>query len=1177
MIGKNKKIILSVLLAVVVSVWISGNAFASDLTISKKIASFGISKCYDALKNNVRIDDLSVYIRDSGYDGSLLFDDDKTRVLVPNNIISGEGGDSPTLSCKDFLFGAEKKEGGWLWRSTVWSWEGPIDFNDYQNTNYTTGSDGDPEHEKVLLFGQKLGYEEKAFGSSSGTTRKCLYLQYKDMNYKDDEGITVSNPSNALCFNLDKNGNIQNFDISQVKTVNDDDGDKPAMRVIFGGMGDDRGGYITIEKQNNMGRNDEIGRVELTIGGSSYEDAYNSIVGILREYDDNNASDRGSWFRISDNDTRDNKDDDKYLEELTDGDTEGILTYSTILEHNSESKNNMSRNLIGIDSSTNLSLAEIVNLYFKYLSNKDYVEIDCQKGGVPNAEEKSLIPVKIKYEGKITKIEDAKNGENVNSEDVVKCYAKEIDTQYYNGGYEDGNTNTYMFTHENMSLREIIDFLNSADLESVIDDLDNVSPNADSKDLQLPDPTDSTDTTNSTSSTKSRESVSTEGDCKTSAGSLSWLICPIIDGLGNFIQTNYAKWIEPALQVNVGLFNGDRSESDGVYVAWSTFAGIANVLFVIYFIFVIFSQVTGFGAEKYGLRATLPKLLVAAILINLSFIICVLAIDVGNIAGRGIGSLFTSIREKITIQETYQVDVGSGNVVDVNETAWNNVVDTTVSTVVPIVVIVVGILTFFQVLWYGGLAFIIPILLTLISVAFAIFSLIIILGIRQAAIVLLVAVSPIAFACYMLPNTKPIFNKWFDAFKGLLLAFPICSALVYGGDLVGAILLNSANGQFWLLISAAVVTVAPIFFIPKVISQSMGAISMGIARFSKGSSKQLRGAANERLQHSVLTRRRDYTRRMHEQKAEARTSEYNAKRGSRYLSKHSGENLATMSAGERRQYNAAKAAVKAHNQSAEEAYSTDFSSKSDSEITNSLMNAAENGKLDENMLVAAIGSYQHDSDLTSAFKGITNTDAYKKIMKNNPDARRRVGDAMANRSGSIVNQGIGRAMQNGTNVQADKEGNWEDDSLKAIRTQVQTAGTNVMASQTKELFNTKGAADLLSDDQIRAAAASGYTGETAEAFSGMMSNNAQVTADRKNRIVSRMTAQQVASLTSGEHGSLKALGGAQAIQAHNSAAINTLKSDDGKELRTRMDGTAMKELFGATKGDNTPDTTGGTA
>ena len=54
------------------------------------------------------------------------------------------------------------------------------------------------------------------------------------------------------------------------------------------------------------------------------------------------------------------------------------------------------------------------------------------------------------------------------------------------------------------------------------------------------------------------------------------------------------------------------------------------------FLAIIISQLTGFGISNYGIKKMLPRLIIAAILVNLSIYICQIAVDLSNILGYGL-------------------------------------------------------------------------------------------------------------------------------------------------------------------------------------------------------------------------------------------------------------------------------------------------------------------------------------------------------------------------------------------------------------------------------------------------------------------------------------------------------------------------------------------------------------
>jgi hypothetical protein len=123
-------------------------------------------------------------------------------------------------------------------------------------------------------------------------------------------------------------------------------------------------------------------------------------------------------------------------------------------------------------------------------------------------------------------------------------------------------------------------------------------------------------------------------------------------------------------------------------------------------------------------------------------------------------------------------------------------------------------------------------------------------------------------------------------------------------------------------------------------------------------------------------------------------------------------------------------------------------------------------------------------------------------------------------------------------------------------------GAGVMASQKAEVFKMEGAADLFSDDQLREAAASEYSGDHQENFYNMMQH---VSNGRKENIVAGMNASQVGRLRVSkvggvDHGSLGAVGGAAMVKAKNPSAINVIKSKDGGNIRIHQQGEAASAL-----------------
>lgn len=330
--------------------------------------------------------------------------------------------------------------------------------------------------------------------------------------------------------------------------------------------------------------------------------------------------------------------------------------------------------------------------------------------------------------------------------------------------------------------------------------------------------------------------------CFDGGGALGWILCPAIEALGDVVAEVYDSIIQPFLRIDVHLFDRNDSGGANTYKAWQSFQAIANIVFIILFILVIFSQLTGIGIDNYGIKKILPKLIVAAILINLSYIICQLAVEVSNILGYGLKQLFDRIDVSVNAVAGVHVDETTGT----------------------LVVLIVGVIVTGAIL-SGGMAFILPVLLALLSAFIAIMFVFILLGVRQAGVVLLVVISPLAFACYMLPNTKKLFDRWLKIFQGLLLLFPICGLLIGGGNLASRILLSVNTDSFLIAIIAMLLNVIPFFFIPTLLRASfaaMGNIGAKISGIGNRLNGQVQGRARPALEKSrmgqYLQRRKNY-------------------------------------------------------------------------------------------------------------------------------------------------------------------------------------------------------------------------------------------------------------------------------------------------------------------------------
>lgn len=346
--------------------------------------------------------------------------------------------------------------------------------------------------------------------------------------------------------------------------------------------------------------------------------------------------------------------------------------------------------------------------------------------------------------------------------------------------------------------------------------------------------------------------------CFNNAGAFGWVMCPLISGLHNIAEKLYQK-VESWLGVHPSIVASIRpGSSSDVFKLWSKFRDIANIAFVIVFLVVILSQVSGFGISNYNVKKMLPKLVVTAILVNVSFIICALAVDVSNIVGSSTKRLLTGMGENIAAKCVLGENASACSSTDIA----GNIITTVMAGAGVGIAAMKGAVVFSVTGW----ALLGPILIFLLTFVIAIFFAFVILGVRQALVVILIAISPIAFVLNILPNTEGIFKKWQKLFSGILLMFPICGLLIGGGYVASRLLLsvasvtsdttnvNESNGVPILLnlLISGTILVAPYFFIPNLVTRTldnigklagMGAIGSRLGRLSTSAQNRASSSA----------------------------------------------------------------------------------------------------------------------------------------------------------------------------------------------------------------------------------------------------------------------------------------------------------------------------------------------
>lgn len=267
-----------------------------------------------------------------------------------------------------------------------------------------------------------------------------------------------------------------------------------------------------------------------------------------------------------------------------------------------------------------------------------------------------------------------------------------------------------------------------------------------------------------------------EDNCTLQGGALAWIMCPAIrlmNGTVNMIMTSI---VQPLLEVTpLRHYNGDGSVN-GIWALWSVLRDLANVGFVLIFLVIVFANTLSINLNAYAVKKMLPRLVAAAILVQFSFLLCSVMVDIGNVLGGGIAQLTQQVDD---LTESTLVDA-DGNRVDPGPEA------TPAGYMVTGLVVIIGGLIAFSVVGVPGvLLFIFAALIGAMAVGVT-------LVVRQLIISCLVVMSPLALALWVLPGTEGIFKKWQQNFVKLILMYPIVILIFSVARVLGQVTSQSA-------------------------------------------------------------------------------------------------------------------------------------------------------------------------------------------------------------------------------------------------------------------------------------------------------------------------------------------------------------------------------------------------
>lgn len=279
------------------------------------------------------------------------------------------------------------------------------------------------------------------------------------------------------------------------------------------------------------------------------------------------------------------------------------------------------------------------------------------------------------------------------------------------------------------------------------------------------------------------QEVEPEFDACPGGSEIEWFLCPVIRGLveavgivDGFINSQMTIG-SPGDSSNPNQIFCDgttRSEKmdecQAYHKAWATVRNIALGLMVLAGLIVLISQALGMEIlDAYTIRKVLPRLIIAALAITLSWQLMQFFVRFSNDLAFGI---------RYIIYEPF-IGIGNSNP-SITENGWAS-----------------GGLGFITTVFAGAglqalgmigiLSFAATALLAVV-IAFAVLIL------RELLIIMLIIFAPIAIAAYILPNTQRFYKLWWESFSKALLMFALIAALIATGRVFAVIAgINTEN------------------------------------------------------------------------------------------------------------------------------------------------------------------------------------------------------------------------------------------------------------------------------------------------------------------------------------------------------------------------------------------------
>jgi hypothetical protein len=311
--------------------------------------------------------------------------------------------------------------------------------------------------------------------------------------------------------------------------------------------------------------------------------------------------------------------------------------------------------------------------------------------------------------------------------------------------------------------------------------------------------------------------------CDASHTGMEWLVCPVlsmVDAGNRAIMSTFTGQLPFTVDQ---LMNKDHNQKNqNLHNAWAGIRDLASAFLVVVMLVMIFSQAISFGPfDAYTVRKVLPKIVIAVIIMQLSWVLISTVVNMVNTLGQGLGGLLYA-------------PFGGKQYLDSPDTLWYLLGNAHIGSMANIITSWPAAIVFLGI----GLANLGAVLMGAIAGGVALLVGLAALIFRKIVIMLCLLFAPIALLIWILPGSgmQRYFKIWSENLTKSLMMYPLIILMIAGGRIFAWVGGNQGTSTTDHFVSFFIVLVGyfgPLFILPK--TYKWGGQAMSLAGSSLSS------------------------------------------------------------------------------------------------------------------------------------------------------------------------------------------------------------------------------------------------------------------------------------------------------------------------------------------------------